>query len=185
MIPQKWITTFDDNVVFLITGQFKKIPTFKNKLKNALKFKKPVLVLRFNEDQDDQEQVVEISQKFCKKNNIPLVLNIPNKWSIRCDGIHLKSNELDKNPRKDKILGASCHNKNDIQAAINLGADYIFLSPIIAKAESQPIGWDAYFELCLMFPNIKIIPLGGVNEMNSMTDSYAGISHWWDLQTSQ
>ena len=32
------------------------------------------------------------------------------------------------------------------------------------------------------FLSLKIIPLGGINESNSMHNSYAGISHWWDHQ---
>ena len=83
---------------------------------------------------------------------------------------------------QNKILGASCHNREEILLAKELGCNYVFLSPIIKKYDSDPIGWNNFFKLRDEFSEMAVIPLGGVNEKNSMQESFAGISHWWDLQ---
>ncbi len=185
MIPDKWRKKFSSQPVFLISGQFHKALTFKRKLKNALHFNNPILIVRFDSSKDNAEQLTELARKFCKKYELPLILNTPNKYTAKCDGIHLKSNELEASIKTEKIIGASCHDESDIEKALKIGADYIFLSPIISKYKTKPLGWDNYFAVSDKYPDANIIPLGGVNESNSMTDSYAGISHWWDLQKSR
>ena len=185
MIPTKWTKTLNSNPIFLITGEFKKISTLKNKLKNALLYEHKVLILRIKNTEVDIDATLNVTTKFCKKNNIPLLLNIPNKFNLKADGYHLQAKELyeDFPPVSNKIIGASCHNAKEISLALKLGCDYVLLSPIVKKYESEPLGWDNFFKLKNDFPEIKIIPLGGVNERNSMQDSYAGISHWWDLHS--
>ena len=66
--------------------------------------------------------------------------------------------------------------------AKKLGCDYAFLSPVISKGDSKVLGWNKFLKLKNEFLSLKIIPLGGINESNSMHNSYAGISHWWDHQ---
>ena len=95
MIPDKWRKKFSSQPVFLISGQFHKALTFKRKLKNALQFNNPILIIRFDGSQDNVEQLTELARKFCKKYELPLILNTPNKYTTKCDGIHLKSNELE------------------------------------------------------------------------------------------
>ncbi len=184
MIPSKWSKTLNSNPIFLITGEFRKISTLKNKLKNSLFYKHKVIVLRTSNNEVDIDEAINITAKFCKKNNIPLILNVPNKFNFQADGYHLQANELNEeySLAHNKILGASCHNKEEILLAKELGCDYVFLSPIIKKYDSEPLGWDNFFEIKNIFPEIKVIPLGGISEKNSMQDSFAGISHWWDLQ---
>jgi len=184
LIPNKWSETLNSNPIFLITGEFKKISTLKNKLKNALFYKYKVLILRIKNNEVDIDEALNIATKFCKKNNIPLILNVPNKFNFKADGYHLQAKELNEkySLASNKILGASCHNKEEILLAKELGCDYVFISPIIKKDGSEPLGWDNFFEIKNDFSEIKVIPLGGISEKNSMEDSFAGISHWWDLQ---
>tara|TARA_Y100001935_G_scaffold253154_1_gene258627 strand:+ start:9849 stop:10394 length:546 start_codon:yes stop_codon:yes gene_type:complete len=179
LIENRWSKT-----IFLITGKFKKISTLKSKLKNSLLYKHKVLILRIQSADVDIDEVLHVVRKFCKKNNIPLILNIPDKFKYKADGYHLQASELNKklSISTNKILGASCHNREEILLAKELGCNYVFLSPIIKKYDSDPIGWNNFFKLRDEFSEIAVIPLGGVNEKNAMQESFAGISHWWDLQ---
>ena len=179
MIKNRWSKT-----IFLITGKFKKITTLKKKLKNSLFYKHKVLVLRIKSPDLDINEILSVVRKFCKKNNIPLILNIPDKLNYKADGYHLQASELNKkiSISPNKILGASCHNREEILLAKELGCNYVFLSPIIKKYNSDPIGWNNFFKLRDEFSEMAVIPLGGVNEKNAMQESFAGISHWWDLQ---
>ena len=104
MIPDKWRKKFSSQPVFLISGQFHKALTFKRKLKNALHFNNPILIIRFDGSQDNTVQLTELARKFCKKYELPLILNTPNKYTAKCDGIHLKSNELEAPIKTDKII---------------------------------------------------------------------------------
>ena len=185
MIQDKWTNTLNSEPLFLITGEFKKISTLKNKLKNALFYKHKVLVLRVKNNEADIDQALSVTTKFCKKNNIPLILNIPNKFKLKADGYHLQAKELNDRISflPNKILGASCHNRQELLLAKELGCDYVFLSPILKKNGSATLGWERFFELKNDFPDMNIIPLGGMSEKNSMQNSFAGISHWWDLQS--
>ncbi|GIR02960.1 MAG: hypothetical protein CM15mP12_4910 [Gammaproteobacteria bacterium] len=84
------------NQFFFISGQFHKALTFKRKLKNALHFNNPILIIRFDGSQDNAEQLTELARKFCKKYELPLILNTPNKYTAKCDGIHL--NQMSSKP---------------------------------------------------------------------------------------
>jgi hypothetical protein len=77
LIPSKWSKTLNSNPIFLITGEFRKISTLKNKLKNSLFYKHKVIVLRTSNNEVDIDEAINITAKFCKKNNIPLILNVP------------------------------------------------------------------------------------------------------------
>lgn len=185
MIPAKWQDTFAKDPQILITGEFKKQLTFKQKLKNSLIINNKIMILRIKEDREDLHEICEIAQKFCKKHKIPFILNTPNKDSFNADGIHLTSLELNKTAPVNKILGISCHSEEEIQQAIRLKPDYILLSPVVRKGSSAGFGWDKFYEITSKFPNSNIIPLGGINESNAMQESFAGISHWWHLQKSR
>tara|TARA_B100000214_G_scaffold97146_1_gene67547 strand:- start:15 stop:575 length:561 start_codon:yes stop_codon:yes gene_type:complete len=184
LIENRWAETLISKTIFLITGEFKKISTLKSKLKNSLFYKHKILILRIKSTDVDIDKILHVVRKFCKKNNIPLILNIPDKFKYKADGYHLQAAELNKklSVSPNKILGASCHNKKEIVLAKELGCNYVFLSPIIKKYGSVPIGWNNFFKLRDEFSEMPVIPLGGVNEKNSMQESFAGISHWWDLQ---
>jgi hypothetical protein len=47
------------------------------------------------------------------------------------------------------------------------------------------MGWQAFLSIKDKYPDKIIVPLGGINESNTMQNSFAGISHWWDPQKSQ
>ena len=64
MIQDKWTNTLNSEPLFLITGEFKKISTLKNKLKNALFYKHKVLVLRVKNNEADIDQALNHAKKY-------------------------------------------------------------------------------------------------------------------------
>jgi len=138
----------DPETFFLITGEFKKISTLKKKLLNTKRFNKKILILRIKEDTDQLDEIILEVKKFCKKENVPLLLNSPNKFSYKAKGYHLTSKEIyEYKNSKNLVLGASCHNEQDIIQAIDIGSSYAFLSPVIRKNGVEGMGWDSFFAL--------------------------------------
>ena len=173
----------DPETFFLITGEFKKISTLKKKLLNTKRFNKKILILRIKEDTDQLDEIILEIKKFCKKENLPMLLNSPNKFSYKAKGYHLTSKEIyEYKNSKNLVLGASCHSEQDIIQAIDIGCSYAFLSPVIRKNGIEGMGWDSFFALKDKYPQITIVPLGGINESNAIVEAFAGISHWWNHQ---
>ena len=90
--------------------------------------------------------------------------------------IHLTSTDL-MNYKDEReynfLLGASCHNLNEIEKANQLKCDYILISPILKdKSGNKKIGWKKFEELAKHFNGISFA-LGGVKKK----DLNASISH--------
>ena len=186
MIPKKFKRIFSSEFQFLITGEFKKASTLKKKLQNITNCENKILVLRVKKLINELSEAVEVAKKFCRKRNIPLILNIPDKFSFNADGYHLSSNEIECDHfTPEKIIGVSCHTEDEVKKATLRNYDYIFLSPVVRKNGVSGMGWQAFLSIKDKYPDKIIVPLGGINESNTMQNSFAGISHWWDPQKSQ
>lgn len=106
-------------------------------------------------------------------------------------GLHMNRHELashDQRPvAEDVLLGASCHNSSELQKAMDLGVDYILLSPVLPTA-SHPgadiLGWQTFTEL-VESVNIPVYALGGMHDEHlpqakkSGAQGIASISAWW------
>ncbi len=89
--------------------------------------------------------------------------------------LHLNSQELmlcadqceNKGDTKQQVKGwlsASCHNLDELDMAIRVGADYVFFSPICATKthpNTAPVGWDALNTFC-QHASMPVYALGGV-----------------------
>ncbi|RVU32081.1 Nudix family hydrolase [Neptunomonas marina] len=81
---------------------------------------------------------------------------------------HLSSKELqatESNP-DSSLLGASCHNLEEIETAVRIGCDYITLSPILptnSHPGSPTLGFDAARQLIAQAP-LPVYLLGGMSE---------------------
>ncbi len=86
----------------------------------------------------------------------------------QADGIHLTAKQLaDTVVRPDfRLVGASCHNKLELDHAEQLGCDYALLSPVLPTA-SHPgttvLGWDKFTELA-QGRSLPVYALGGMTQ---------------------
>ena len=82
------------------------------------------------------------------------------------DGVHLQAAQLmhSTQPPAVSLWAASCHNREELQHAAGLGADFAVLSPVLPTA-SHPgapvLGWDVFAELCRDLP-MPVFSLGGM-----------------------
>lgn len=71
--------------------------------------------------------------------------------SVQADGLHLSSarlHALEERPLPaGYLVAASCHTRDDLDAAQNIGADFALLSPVKKTAshpDTTPLGWDEF-----------------------------------------
>jgi len=107
---------------------------------------------------------------LCREHGARLLLNADAGLleTVPAAGIHLTGARLavlKGRPVDDDLLfGASCHSLEDLRRAEALGADYAFLSPVLATSShpGQPgLGWDS-FEACARAVGIPVYALGGL-----------------------
>ncbi len=86
--------------------------------------------------------------------------------SSGADGVHFQTSQLmqcDKRP-KVELWGASCHNREELLRAAELGVDLVVLSPVL-PTQSHPgeptLGWETFSELCRDLP-MPVYALGGM-----------------------
>lgn len=106
-------------------------------------------------------------------------------------GLHLSARELalvDARPiASELLLGASCHNLDELQQAARVGVDYALLSPVAATAthpQAKPLGWEAFARLVATV-NFPVYALGGMTDADLHQaqalggQGVAAISAWW------
>ena len=88
--------------------------------------------------------------------------------AVGADGVHLQAAQLmlaDRRPVAG-LLGASCHNREELLKAAELGADLAVLSPVL-PTPSHPgeptLGWEAFADLCCDLP-MPVYALGGMRD---------------------
>jgi 8-oxo-dGTP diphosphatase len=99
------------------------------------------------------------------------------------DGVHLQAGQLMQcRTRPDiKLLGASCHNREELLQAAELGADLAVLSPVLSTSShpGEPtLGWEHFAGLCRELP-MPVYALGGMRfDMveTAMTHGAHGVS---------
>jgi len=84
------------------------------------------------------------------------------------DGVHLASAalaEMDTRPLPDSMLvAASCHDRDELEAAGRLELDFVTLSPVNttrSHPEAIPLGWEEFEALCAQSP-LPVFGLGGM-----------------------
>ena len=130
-----------------------------------------IIQLRSHELNDSQYmQIAEECLKLCRQHHTKLVLNREAKHvkQLNVTGLHLSSKKLLATKARplenDYIVGASCHNLEEIVHASKLGLDYIFLGPVIEKklpAYINPLGWDEFRGL-VKASLIPVYAIGGL-----------------------
>jgi thiamine-phosphate pyrophosphorylase len=93
---------------------------------------------------------------------------------INADGVHLGQEDIPPECArrllgKNKLIGLSCHNQEDINYAKTQPIDYISIGSVFSsstKKELKPLGIDEFKRLLsLSFP-IPVIAIGGINDKN-------------------
>jgi len=125
-----------------------------------------VKFLQYRRKNTDKE-LIKYDLSFLKK-NVGVILNSYHKelYNNNFLGMHLTSSDLmglSKTPiSKDRILGASCHNLEEINKALLLEVDYIFVSPIKENYKTNKVlGWKGFQDICKNI-TIPVFALGGV-----------------------
>ena len=170
---------------FFITPQV--IPENYLDLLESIKIKKELLLLRCL---DNLELNKNLNTFLSIKNKYQAKLILSSRHldiSERFDGIHYNSADLMnlKNlENSQSYLGASCHNKDEINKANQLKLDYVFISPIKKTKSHQKassLGWKKFKELRSL-TKIKTYALGGmrISDLDEAkkysADGIAGIS---------
>jgi len=129
----------------------------------------------------------------CSKVGASLMLNASAELvaALGASGMHLGSKALlncTRRPLGDNYLvAASCHNRNEIQKAVDIGVDFIILSPVLptpSHPDALPLAWAGFERLVANCP-LPVYALGGmhtgyIGEAHSRgAQGVAGISAFW------
>jgi len=129
------------------------------------------------------KKVIELGRRF----NTGVILRaVPAlAMELGAAGVQLSNNQLatlTKRPLPaELLLGASCHNREQLQQAARIGADYALLSPVqptSSHPQAKPLGW-AGFRKLLDEAELPVYALGGMqlNDLWQATETGAiGIS---------
>jgi 8-oxo-dGTP diphosphatase len=159
---------------YLITPECHNSEDFLLHLENLLENKKiKLLQLRSKElSQDNYLRLAEKVAVLCRKNNVSLILNHDglDLTQLNCDGVHLSARQLmslnERPVPKNKWLGASCHNEQELKKAEQIGVDFVTISPVNATVKSdQALGWDVFRQL-VAIANIPVYALGGMTPLD-------------------
>ncbi|HHJ15983.1 MAG TPA: Nudix family hydrolase [Gammaproteobacteria bacterium] len=111
---------------------------------------------------------------------------------VNADGVHLDSRRLqhtEQRPLPEHLLvAASCHTRQELDRAQQIGADFALLSPVLPTAshpDASPLGWDA-FAACVAQVALPVYALGGMQPAHCDTaiahgaQGIAAIRALWD-----
>lgn len=141
----------------------------------------------------EYQKLAQHMQELCASYGVQLQLNTTadNFFSLPSTGLHLNRHQLKtlacRPVNNDVLLGASCHNEEEILHARRVGVDYITLSPV-ANTPSHPeatiLGWENFGRLAAL-ASVPVYALGGMSESDIAPARAAGaqgiaaINCWW------
>jgi len=117
----------------------------------------------------------ELRELTDETNRLLIINNRPDIAAIvAADGVHLGQSDLPvaearRLLRPGAIIGKSCHNIQQVRAAVNEGADYISVGPIYAtstKPDAEPVVGVSLLKQAAECTNLPIVPIGGINAQN-------------------
>ncbi len=186
---------------YLITGGFTDHENFISKLKSALNNNIKLVQLRLKknslQDITQLQAIVEDVAQLCKQADAMLMLNLPTEFidaieleKIEFAGFHVDSRRLKtlSQAPAGRLFSTSCHNTEELNRALYLGADFVVLSPVqqtSSHPEMQALGWQQ-FSTMLADISIPVYALGGVSEKDMETawshgaQGIAAISAFWN-----
>ncbi len=143
---------------FLVTPSYSNDSKFLEKFESIISKKSIQIIQLRSHELADQEyrRLAKECAGLCVNNDVKLILNRDERCvsDLNVAGLHLTSERLlkaRKRPLESKYLvGASCHNLEEIQHANKLGVDYIFIGPVLEKPQSEKstiLDWDGFTKL--------------------------------------
>ena len=93
------------------------------------------------------------------------------------DGIHFSASQLlalDERP-KDMLAAASCHDREELERAMQLGLDFAVLGPVKEKADRPALGWTRFAQL-VRGTAIPIYAIGGMTRAD-LEDAWSAGAH--------
>jgi len=188
------ITALELGDRYAISGKFVDGAEFSDKLSHALD--EGIKLVQLRAKGLDETEVLSLAQEnidAVHQAGAKLLLNgSPELLSQTfADGIQLASSQLFAyNSRpipKDKLLGASTHNAEEIAQALKIDADFILLSPVLPTTthpDMASLGWEIFNQMVKAIP-VPVFALGGMkNELlnpakNNGAQGIAAISEFW------
>lgn len=181
---------------YAISGSFADQAEFAQKLHNVML--QDITLVQLRAKGLSEQQIIDLvaaSQFELKANNARMLVNSDNPEILdKCaaDGLQLSSSVLfafEERPiPKNKLLGASTHNAQEIQQALKIGADFILLSPVLptqTHPDMPALGWEVFAQWVQEIP-IPVFALGGMQHKNLIiakeqygAQGIAAISEFW------
>ena len=181
----------------LITGDFETMADYVSRLETAITNNIKLIQCRITKKLLHRfgeaciYEIINKSQSICEKQGVILMMNCPDEIDVSsCENIHLNSRKLKNcSKRPDvQLLSASCHDESELVQAVELGVDFVFLSPVHethSHPDAKVMGWNSFSEL-VKKTNVPVYALGGVSETDLFDAWQAGaqgvaaISAFWD-----
>ncbi|MES9853505.1 MAG: Nudix family hydrolase [Candidatus Thiodiazotropha sp. L084R] len=138
-------------------------------------------------------QLMNKALELCRSNDVKLLLNRAEDvlgWHGEADGLHLTTRNLmslSQRPSGAGLIGASCHQLDELKKAESLGLDYVLLSPVQVTSthpDAQTLGWPR-FTAWVDQVNLPVYALGGMTvddlpqAVSNGAQGIAGISTFW------
>jgi len=155
----------------LITGEFSSSEDFLARLEKALK--SGIKLVQFRAPQlsaMDYRALAEAAKQLCQQHHAKLILNttVERFEASQFEALHLNRHEIQRYQTRpvseNVLLGASCHNAEEIIQARRIGADYMCLSPVApttSHPEATVLGWNKFAELVKQ-AGTPVFALGGM-----------------------
>ncbi|HQR03927.1 MAG: Nudix family hydrolase [Proteobacteria bacterium] len=115
-----------------------------------------------------REEFARRSVALARRYGARVLLNMDIDLARRlgADGVHLPARELARLKVRPELplVAVSCHRRDELEQAADLGCDFAVLGPVAATPthpEASPLGWEA-FAHCLSDLRLPVYALGGM-----------------------
>jgi len=119
-------------------------------------------------------------RRLCAHHGARLIVNSahPHTYAQACDGVQLRAADLRSIASRPalRLVGASCHDADELALATRLGADFALLGPV-KPTQTHPIartlGWPAFAQR-VRGSGVPVYALGGLGERDASQARRAG-----------
>lgn len=133
-------------------------------------------VIQFREKRESGSALVEAAapvRDLCAERGVPFVMNDDARVAmrLRADGLHVGQDDLgslgDWRPTWEALLGVSVTSPEQVDAAQELGADYVGAGPVfstLTKGDAaEPMGLEG-IEATRARASVPVVAIGGISE---------------------